>query len=355
MKKINWNNLSKDEIIFLLETQDNKIIQELYKNAYQTKVENVGKFVYFRGIIELSNICEKNCFYCGIRKDNLNVNRYFMTDEDILEAAKFAYEMNYGSIVLQSGERKDKNFIDKIEYLLKEIMKLSNNELGITLSLGEQNYTTLQKWRKAGATRYLLRIETSKKELYKKLHPENHSFDERIACLKNLRKLDYQVGTGVLIGTPYQTTEDLADDIIFYKENDIDMIGMGPFIPHPDTPFGNVLKNYSETKQLELGLKMIALTRLFLKDVNIASTTALQTLGKDGRSLGLLAGANIIMPVITDSKYRKKYLLYQNKPSLDENKEDFRKRLEIKINSLGEKIFYGKKGDSPHYKKRRKL
>lgn len=341
-------------MLFLLKTDDVDIINRLYNEAYKLKLETVGNYVYFRGIIELSNICDKNCYYCGIRKDNENVNRYFMSDEDILSSAEWAYKMNYGSIVLQAGERTDATFVDKIEELITKIMEMSNHSMGITLSLGEQSFDTLKRWRKAGANRYLLRIETSNQELYTSLHPDDHDYQARLQCLQDLRDNDFQVGTGVLIGPPFQTLDDLVNDIMLYKKMDIDMIGMGPFIPHPETPFADIITDYDKDKYLTLGIKMIALTRLYLKDVNIASTTALQALNNVGREHGLKAGANIIMPVITDSKYRKEYLLYKDKPCLDENASICRDNLESSIESLGEKVIYGKRGDSPHYTKRKK-
>lgn len=353
MRKIDWTNLSKDDLIYLLETNDESLIQTIYDKAYEVKVNTVGKNVYFRGIIEFSNICDKDCYYCGIRHSNKDVDRYFMDEEEILSSAKWAYDMSYGSLVLQSGERTDDFFVDKVEDLLKKIMKTCNNDMGITLSLGEQSFETFKKWREAGANRYLLRIETSNKNLYKTMHPNTHDWEERLRCLKYLKDNDYQVGTGVLIGVPGQTAEDLANDIIFFKENDIDMIGMGPFIPHPDTPFKTEIEGFDKQKQVTLALKMIALTRLYLKDVNIAATTALQALDPLGRECGLKAGANIIMPVITDIKYRKQYLLYKDKPCLDENASQCRSCLEKRIESVGETVVYGKKGDSPHYTKRK--
>ncbi|MBF0484730.1 MAG: [FeFe] hydrogenase H-cluster radical SAM maturase HydE [Candidatus Omnitrophica bacterium] len=342
----------KQDLINWLNEKDPAKIQELYRSAYAMKVKHVGKVVYFRGIIELSNICTKNCYYCGIRKGNENIERFQMTDEEVLESAKQAFDMGYGSIVLQSGERSDPKFVDWIEGLILKIKAMSNGKLGLTLSLGEQSKDTYQRWFKAGAHRYLLRIETSSPDLYKKLHPEDHSFEGRINCLKILRELGYQVGTGVMIGLPYQTVEHLAEDIIFFKSMDVDMIGMGPYIAHHDTPLAKEISNRLDN--FELGLKMIALTRLYLEDVNIASTTALQAIKSDGREQGLLAGANIIMPNITHTKYRRFYQLYDDKPCLDENAEVCRGCLEKRISAIGEKIGYGKWGDSKSFENRTK-
>ena len=346
--------ISKEEIIHLLSITKKDELDILYKKAYNIKKKNVGTDVYFRGIIEFSNICIKNCFYCGIRKDNHKLKRFSMNENEILKSAKWAWESGYGSIVLQSGERTDNNFILFVENILKKIKKISNNELGITISLGEQSIETYKRWFDAGAHRYLIRIESTNQTLYKSLHPNDHDFEKRMKSIKNLRKVGYQVGTGVMIGIPNQTISDLAKDIIFYKENDIDMIGMGPYIPHQDTPMANSFKNFEEIKdkQLELALNMIAVTRIYLKDVNIASTTALQALNSIGREMGLSAGANIIMPNITDTKYREGYQLYDSKPCLDENSTMCRGCLESRIKNIGETIGYNKWGDSPHFIKK---
>ena len=344
---------TKQDLMNAIQVTDADKLKKLYQKAYEQKVNAVGKKVYFRGIIELSNICEKNCLYCGIRKDNKKVERFMMQENEILSAAQWCYEQKYGSLVLQSGERSDSTFIDFISSLLKKIKKLSNGKLGITLSLGEQSLETYKKWFDAGAHRYLLRIETSNKKLYQQLHPSDHDFDERVRCLQDLRLAGYQVGTGVMIGLPNQTYEDLVNDILFFQEYDIDMIGMGPYVIHHDTPLASEIENFDKEKQLELALKMIALTRLYLKDVNIASATALQALHPQGREFGLQAGANIIMPVITDTKYRKHYLLYEDKPCIDENATMCRSCLESRIQWVGEDIGYGEWGDSPHFAKRR--
>lgn len=348
---LNRKELSRNDIIYLLSLEDKASLDILYKKAYETKVKYVGKKVFFRGIIEFSNICAKNCYYCGIRKDNKKVKRFMMTEAEILEGAQWAYQSGYGSLVLQAGERMDERFVDLVEKILIGIKRVSDNKLGITLSLGEQTPETYRRWFAAGAHRYLLRIETSNIELYRSLHPADHDFNFRFECLRQLRKSGYQVGTGVMIGLPGQTIEHLADDILFMKNNDVDMIGMGPFIPHKDTPLADSLGNFEEKKQsqLKLGLKMIAVTRLFLEDVNIAATTALQSLNRVGRELGLQAGANIIMPNITNTKYRDAYQLYDNKPCLDENSTMCKQCLRNRIATLGETIGYNEWGDSPHF------
>ena len=343
--------LQRDEMGWLLDLSDRDQIELLHKKAYAMKQRFVGNTVYFRGIIEFSNICRKNCYYCGIRRSNPNTTRYQMTEEEIVNAAVWTSQREYGSLVLQSGERNEPQFIDVVERILLRIREQCRGELGITLSLGEQLEETYQRWFDAGAHRYLLRIETSNKELYQKLHPQDHDFKCRKECLGALRRVGYQVGTGVMIGLPFQTTEDLVNDILFFQKHDIDMIGMGPYLVHAETPLAQSVQNSPalEKRQLRLGLNMIAVTRLVLRDVNIAATTALQTLDPIGREKGILAGANVIMPNVTETQYRAAYQLYENKPCLDENTTMYRNCLEQRLTAIGEQIGYRQWGDSPHF------
>lgn len=322
----------------------------LFKEARACAVEHVGPKVYFRGLIEFSNLCGKDCYYCGIRKSNANVTRFEMSQNEILECARAAHEMGYGSIVLQSGERQDEAFICFVESTLCRIKAEMPGELGITLSAGEQTAATYRRWFEAGAHRYLLRIETSSPTLYAKLHPQGHSFETRRACLRTLREIGYQVGTGVMIGLPFQTREDLVRDIQFFIEEDIDMIGMGPYVRHADTPMAD--EDHAPEENFRLGLVMIALVRLVLKDVNIAAATALQTLDPAGREKGVQAGANIIMPNMTPTGYRKFYQLYDNKPCLDENARQCQSCLERRVRAAGAEIGRSQWGDSPHFRRR---
>ena len=333
----------------LLDLDNPSDIAALHAAAYEVKLAQVGGICHFRGIVEFSNICSKDCLYCGIRRSNTGVKRFTMEAEEILAAAKWAYEAEYGSMVLQSGERQDENFVDFVENLLQEIRTISDGKLGVTLSLGEQTPATYRRWYAAGAHRYLLRIETSNPTLYQQLHPAEHDFQTRHDCLLSLRDLGYQVGTGVMIGLPGQSTADLANDILYFRDLDVDMIGMGPYIPHDDTPMGQASGSFNGEAQLELGLKMISTVRLFLQDINIAATTALQALNPTGRELGLKAGANIIMPNVTDTKYREAYQLYDNKPCLDENSTMCRGCLSRRVTSIGETIGFNQWGDSPHF------
>jgi len=348
-------NFDLEDIVYLLSLEDAEEQNRLFKAAYAVKEKYIGRKVYYRGLIEYSNICKKNCYYCGIRGENINTERYTMTDEEVLEAAQAAYDYGYASVVIQSGEREDQQFIDKINYFLREIKKIGDGSLGVTLSVGEQSEKVYDDFFVNGAHRYLLRIESSNPALYAKIHPADHSFERRVECLKALKRTGYQVGTGVMIGLPGQMLEDLARDILFFKELDIDMIGMGPYIEHEDTPlYESRAELSSKMDRFNLALRMIAVTRLVLKDVNIAAATALQAIVPNGREKGLLAGANIIMPNLTPVKYRESYLLYEDKPCLDEDADKCRGCLETRITAIGETIGYREWGDSKHFETRNK-
>ncbi|MDR0676831.1 MAG: [FeFe] hydrogenase H-cluster radical SAM maturase HydE, partial [Elusimicrobiota bacterium] len=346
--------LTKDKLYRLLTLKDINL-EKMERLSTKIKKKYVGNIVYYRGLVEYSNLCQKDCYYCGIRCSNNKIKRYTMTDDEVLEAAIFAYEKNYASIVLQSGERTDKIFIEKITSLIKKIHKVTNPNLKITLSLGEQTEETYKKWLENGAARYLLRIETSSKILYEKLHPnnENHSYINRLKSIEALHKLDYQVGSGVMIGLPFQTIDDLVNDLLFFRDYDIDMIGMGPYIEHKNTPlysFKNEL--LSKKDRFYLSLKMIATLRILMKDINIAATTAMQSLDPLGREKAIMFGANVIMPNLTPLKYRKDYLLYENKPCIEENADLCSACLEKRIKFTGNEIGYGKWGNSKHYEKK---
>jgi biotin synthase len=347
------NTFSREDLTALL-LADGEERLALFQRAQSIRLNTIGNKVYFRGLIEFSNICAKDCLYCGIRKSNENVVRYETTDDEIMNACRFAWENRFGSVVLQSGELSSPAFVNRVDSLLKKIKQLSNNELGITLSCGEQTLETYCQWFKSGAHRYLLRIESSNPELYRKIHPENdfHSFNRRIQALKDLRSAGYQVGTGVMIGLPFQTSEDLANDLLFLKELDVDMVGMGPYIEHEDTPLYEFRHQLmTKQKRFDLALKMIATLRLLMPDINIAAATALQAIDPAGREKALTVGANIIMPNLTPAKYRKEYQLYEDKPCLDEDAELCRNCLEARIEISGCEIGYGEWGDSRHFRK----
>ena len=344
--------MNKKELVKLLNSEG-KNQKDLFEKARAIANKKVSKKIYFRSLIEFSNICKNDCFYCGIRKSNTNVNRYFMTEDEVLKSADWSYKAGFRSIVLQSGEQCSKKFIDYVCSVTSKI-KQKYPDVGITLCVGEQTKNTYEKFYDAGAHRYLLRIESSCPEHYKKLHPKSMSHAERKKCLSYLKEIGFQTGTGVLIGTPYQSLENLADDLLFFKEIDVDMVGMGPYVYHKDTPFG---KEFAELdldeekkKRLNLGLNMIATLRLLMPDINIASTTALQALDASyGRSLGISAGANVVMPLITPEKYREYYKLYDEKPFIDESSETILENIKKEVKSLGLEPRISEWGDSLHY------
>ena len=341
---------TRNELVKLLNAEGAER-HKLFQMAQSVKLQTVGNKVFFRGLIEFSNICSKDCLYCGIRKSNEKVIRYEATDVEILEACNFAWQNRFGSIVLQSGEISSPAFVQRVDLLLRQIKELSNEELGITLSCGEQSVETYRQWRKSGAHRYLLRVESSNPDLYHKIHPKNnfHSFERRIQAIRDLKTCGYQVGTGVMIGLPFQTMGDLADDLLFFRKMDVDMVGMGPYIEHEDTPlyeFRNSLKTKQE--RFDLALKMVATLRLLIPDINIAAATALQAIDPAGRERALVVGANILMPNLTPCNYQKEYQLYKGKPCLDEDADLCRNCLETRIELAGCEIGYGEWGDSKH-------
>lgn len=348
--------LSKEDLVYLLSSKEDREKHAIYRKAYQVKKEHCGNVVYLRGLVELSNICRKDCNYCGIRKSNENVTRYTLPEEEVIEKAQFAMRRDFGSVVIQSGERTDKVFIDTLTRIIKEIRERSEGTLGITLSCGEQSLETYQQWFDAGAHRYLLRIETTSGELFRKIHPDNefHRYEDRMLALEHLRKAGFQTGTGVMIGLPGQTFENLADDLLFFKSFDVDMIGMGPYIPHVDTPMATwKTRLMKPAERFELSLRMIALARIMLKDVNIAASTALQALDPDGRIKAILAGANVFMPNMTPKIYAGDYNLYEGKPQVMDDPMIIVRELETRLKGLGEVIGYGKWGDSKHFFKRK--
>ena len=323
--------LTKQEIINYLSTDD----KELFTKADAIRKQYVGDEVHLRGLIEFSNICKRTCFYCGLRNENHNLTRYRLSEDEIIEFAKHGAELGLKTVVLQSGE--DSYFsIDKLCKIVKEIKKF---DVAITLSVGEKTYKEYKALKDAGADRYLLRIETTDENLYKKLHP-NMSFKNRIECLYNIKELGYETGTGCLVGLPNQTIESLANDILFFKELDADMVGIGPFIPHPDTPLGEC--NLDLNKNFDLSLKVMALTRILLKDINIPATTAMETINPNGRIIALKSGANVVMPNITQGEYRKQYIIYPNKICTDESPDKCSVCIRSKIEAIGRSISTGK-------------
>ena len=414
--------------------------------AYELKLKHRGPEVYFRGLIEISNICRKNCLYCGIRRGNCNVERYEMSDAQVLQEAQFALDAGYGSIAIQGGERTDSAFIERITRLIYAIRRLQpggnpldavphrrggdapvvpggENNLGITLSLGEQEREVYREWKNAGATRYLLRIEASNRELYEKLHPgygaaeegmdsfqENtvtpdncrelqncagvqncgdsqtcsksqicrearmHSYDARVQALHDLKSEGYLLGSGIMIGLPFQTRKNLDEDLQFLKDLQVDMVGMGPYIPHKDTPLGQIVSswrsgdpsltdtlpphfkelavlprgdfwNLTKGELLELSIDMVARLRILMPHINIAATTALQVLHPYGREMALLAGANVIMPNMTETSLRGNYSLYEGKHGVEDDAASTRDKLLDNLSRMGIPVGWNLRGD----------
>ncbi len=345
------NSFTRKDIVSLLSVNEDSEKNIIFQKAAEIREKFTGNNIYLRGLIEYSNICSKNCLYCGIREGNTAASRYCLNEQEVLSCAQYAYEQNYGSVVIQSGERSDKQFIDRIDSLVKQIKKLSNGELGITLSCGEQTEATYQRWFESGAHRYLLRIESSDKDLYYRIHPndKDHLYETRLLALNHLKSAGYQVGSGVMIGLPFQSDENLAEDLLFLQKIDVDMVGMGPYIEHPDTPLYNFRNEIpAPNARFEKTLLMIAILRIMMKDINIAASTAMDTLDRDGRIKAIIAGANVLMPNITPLKYRENYLIYKDKPFVIEADELL---VKFRSNPLlkGFNIIQGKWGDSPHF------
>lgn len=353
-KILKQKSFSQEDICILLSIHDPANYQLLQTKADQIQKQYFQDTLHYRGLIEFSNICIKDCLYCGIRKSNLDFDRYQMSLDEIMDCVKWNHENQYGSITLQAGERQDPEFIELVTTILQRSQKITQGKIGITLSCGEQTKETYEKWFEAGAHRYLLRIETSNSELYQKIHPQDglHQFEKRVECLQNIRKIGYQLGTGVMIGLPHQTITDLANDILFFKRIGAHMIGMGPYIVHSSTPLAKIANNSVKDIQhrFQLGLNMIAVTRIVLKNVNIAATTALQALDPIGREKGVEAGANILMPITTTKKYRKDYQLYDNKPCIEDTSEQCKRCLMGRVSMVQRKVGFGEQGNSPSYK-----
>lgn len=317
------SEFSRNDIIEILKDDSNN--DWLFSLADKTREEYVGDEVHLRGLIEFSNICKRQCKYCGLRCEDKFIDRYRISKENIISYAEHAVNMGYKTIVLQSGEDEYYN-TDLMCEIIEGIKKLG---VALTLSIGEKTYEEYKAFKEAGADRYLIRIETTDKTLYNQMHP-NMDFDNRVRCLENLGRLGYEVGTGCLVGLPNQTIESLADDILFFKEINADMVGIGPFIPHPHTP----LKD-SVTGSFTLALKVMALTRILLKDINIPATTAMETLNPNGRIIALQSGANVVMPNVTTTEYRAKYEIYPNKICINENPDKCKGCISAKIQSIG--------------------
>ena len=355
---MNGTALTENEIIAWLREEDPQKLEELFRKADLLRRQHVGEAVHLRGLVEISNICRRNCLYCGVRASRSNIKRYRLAAEEVLEGARLAAGFGYGTVVIQGGEdfSLDAVFVAGI---VREIKKLG---LAVTLSLGERPEADWRLWREAGADRYLIRFETSNRSLFNVIHPrvgkkDSFGFDGRLGSLLTLRGMGYEIGSGVMIGIPGQSYRDLARDLILFQLLDLDMIGTGPFLAHPETPLGKAAlalaaapgADLAEKRKLAAGagfdypipddqvpssnlmaFKVIALTRLLLPDSNIPSTTAIATNdAAHGRVTGLMSGANVVMPNLTPTKYRAMYEIYPNKSAtFDSPEETHRKAIE---------------------------
>jgi biotin synthase len=348
--------MEHDEILRWLRETDEARLAELWRMADQTRQRHVGGEVHLRGLIEFSNYCVRLCAYCGLRAPNDGLVRYRMSHEEIMGCVRQAAAFGYGTVVLQSGEDQGTT-TDWLVGLVRQIK--AETPLAVTLSVGERSDDDLRAWRAAGADRYLLRFETSNRTLYDRLHPPRPGLrSDRVAMLLRLRDLGYEIGSGVMIGIPGQTYDDLARDIELFAELQLDMIGVGPYLLHPNTPLGDpdfrpmILEGEQVPGDEVTTYKVIALARLACPRANIPSTTALATLNaRSGRELGLVRGANVVMPNLTPPKYRVHYEIYPNKACIRETAEGCNACLTERIRSLGRELGSGR-GDCPNYQRR---
>lgn len=332
------HNLTRSELIELL--KDDSCAEELFAAADEVRRRYVGDGIHLRALIEFSNICRNNCCYCGLRRDNKNIERYRIDEDTIFRLAEHAARnMGLKTIVLQSGE----DMFFTAQALCQIIRRIKTLDVALTLSIGEKSLAEYQAYREAGADRFLLRIETTDKDLYLR-HDPGMSWEQRVQCLRDLKTAGLEVGTGCLVGLPGQSVESYADDILFFKEIGADMIGIGPFIPHPDTPLKDAAGG-----TLDMALKVMALTRLLLPDINIPATTAMETLAPNGQRKALQSGANVIMPNVTLTSYRKHYELYPGKSATGYTPDESLQKVKDLIASMGREI--GRDyGTSKHFK-----
>jgi biotin synthase len=326
-KLYSTNYLKQEEMLTLLNEmkEENKLY--LLEKSHAVRMDSYGDRVFMRGLVEFTNYCKRNCVYCGIRASNKNADRYRLSLEEIMEACEEGYSLGYRTFVLQGGE--DEFYTDELMVEILKAIKHKYPDCAITLSIGEKSYETYKKYYQAGADRYLMRHETASEELYRKLHP-GMSFENRRQCLKNLKEIGYQVGAGFMVGLPGQTNEDYVKDLMFLKELEPHMVGIGPFIPHKETPL-------SEEKggTVDTTIIMIALTRLLLPKALLPATTALGSIDPAGREKGIKAGANVVMPNLSPISVRKKYELYNGKICTGDEAAECRMCIEGRIKKAG--------------------
>lgn len=322
------HSLSTHEYLTLLTTICDEEIAYLAKCARDVAQRIYGNKIFIRGLIEISNICKNDCYYCGIRKSNKNCERYRLSEDEILSCCDEGYALGFRTFVMQGGE--DGYFTDERLCRILEKIKSKYSDCAVTLSLGERSLESYRKLKSAGADRYLLRHETATKEHYEKLHPRDLSFENRMECLKNLRKCGYRVGCGFMVGSPYQTTEMLVNDLKFIEHFKPDMCGIGPFIPHKDTDFCT-----HTAGSVDLTCILLSLIRLIHPPILLPATTALATLSENGREKGILSGANVVMPNLSPMNVRSKYLLYDNKIAVGTESAQQKEMIEKSLRRIG--------------------
>jgi biotin synthase len=320
--------LGAEELKQLLTTLGAEEEQYLYEAAREARHAVYGREVYLRGLIEFSNYCKNNCLYCGLRRGNAACERYRLSEDEILECADKGHALGFRTIVLQSGE--DPWYTDDRICSIVSRIRERHPDTAVTLSIGEKSRESYQKYYDAGAERYLLRHETINAEHYGRLHPQEMSLENRKRCLCDLKEIGYQVGCGIMVGSPFQTVDHIAEDLLFMKNFRPQMVGIGPFIPHKDTPFRN-----EERGSLEDTLHLLAVTRLLLPDVLLPATTALGTIDPQGREKGILAGANVVMPNLSPSGVREKYMLYDGKICTGDEAAECRRCMEMRVERIG--------------------
>lgn len=333
----NERTLSRDEFRRLLDNCDATLLAYLNRQAGEVAAEHFGKGIYIRGLIEVSNCCRNDCYYCGIRKSNTHTERYRLNKEEILDCCRQGYQLGFRTFVMQGGEdpAQTDDFFEEVIGTIREHYP----DCAITLSLGEKSSEAYERFFQAGANRYLLRHETYNAFHYQQLHPTKMSINHRLQCLHELKRIGYQVGTGIMVGSPGQTVEDLVTDILFIEQFQPQMIGIGPFIPHHDTPFAN-----KQPGSVEQTLLLLSIFRLMHPAALIPSTTALASLAPDGRERGILAGANVVMPNLSPLLQRGKYALYNNKTSLGAEAAEGLALLNKQLHAIGYEINY-QRGD----------
>ncbi|MBQ6250397.1 [FeFe] hydrogenase H-cluster radical SAM maturase HydE [Ruminococcus sp.] len=330
-KLYNTGDLSDSELKALIETDDSSAAELLRRYADETRQKSYGKKVFLRGLIEVSSYCRNDCLYCGIRRSNKEADRYRLSREEIMSCCENGYGLGFRTFVMQGGE--DSFFTDDFMCSVISEIKEKYPDCAVTLSLGERSYDSYKRMKEAGADRYLLRHEAASEELYSKLHPAEMSLAHRKECLFQLRELGYQVGAGFMVGAPHQTTDHIIADLRFLQELRPQMIGIGPFVPHHNTPFAE-----ESGGTLTLTLRLLGILRLMFPKVLLPATTALGTIAPNGRELGLKTGCNVVMPNLSPVKVRKKYDLYDNKICTGEEAAECRGCLQRRIESAGYEV-----------------